>query len=104
MSALEADVAQATCEAKHPTNSSVIPCDLEPGHDGDHHSWSGCAGSHMTWPADLRESWSAGIDRILAIVCADCGTKDDLVQTVTGNWICRDCRDGAAYDAKGDRR
>lgn len=51
------------------------------------------------------ESWAAGMNRILAIACADCDTTDDLYQNpITGTWTCSDCRDGAAYDAKGDRR
>ena len=51
------------------------------------------------------ETWAAAITRMLAIACADCGADDDLYQNpTTGTWTCGDCRDGAAYDAKGDRR
>jgi len=33
-----------------PTNPSLIACCLREGHDGDHWSSSGCAGSDMWWP------------------------------------------------------
>jgi hypothetical protein len=37
------------CGAVHATNDSVIPCQLEPSHDGDHYSTSGCAGGGFKW-------------------------------------------------------
>jgi hypothetical protein len=41
------------CRAKHPTNDSVVPCCLSPGHDSDHWSTTGCPGSAMLWPATV---------------------------------------------------
>jgi hypothetical protein len=38
----------AECGAEHPTNTSVIPCQLDKGH-GPHFSTSGCAGGEITW-------------------------------------------------------
>jgi hypothetical protein len=44
------------CWVQHPdkpTNPSLIDCCLDRGHEGDHWSTSGCAGSHMSWPDPL---------------------------------------------------
>lgn len=37
------------CGAEHPTNTSVIPCMIVARPHTEHWSWSGCAGSHVTW-------------------------------------------------------
>ncbi len=37
------------CRAEHPSNPTVVPCCLEPCHDSEHVSTTGCAGSVMRW-------------------------------------------------------
>lgn len=38
------------CGEMHPSNDSIIPCQLPPHHEGDHFSTSGCAGGGFNWP------------------------------------------------------
>lgn len=37
------------CGATHPSNHTVVPCILSPGHPGQHYSSTGCAGSGIDW-------------------------------------------------------
>lgn len=46
-----AEQAERRCWAEHPTDPSAIACCAERGHEGDHWSTSGCAGSRMSWSA-----------------------------------------------------
>ena len=40
------------CGARHPANSSIVACMLKQGHNGDHQSSTGCAGSAAAWAQD----------------------------------------------------
>ena len=55
------------CGAVHPTNASVIDCQLERGHEGNHYSTSGCAGGGFDWRQDITDqppTLPASIDEI----------------------------------------
>lgn len=41
--------AAAPCGAIPPNVGGPVPCHLEAGHDGEHFSTSGCAGSEVRW-------------------------------------------------------
>jgi hypothetical protein len=50
----------AQCLAKHPSNDSVIPCQLLAGHKDNHFSTSGCAGGGFVWPRERGDA----LDRV----------------------------------------
>jgi hypothetical protein len=66
------------CRAKHPTNDSVVPCCLSPGHDSDHWSSTGCPGSAMLWPATVCVRLDGLADRLANWFMIDRRSNPDM--------------------------
>ena len=94
------------CGASHPDNPTVVPCVLVAGHDGEHYSTTGCAGSDVRWPPKLdaikaryeenrhqrAHAWRSLVDmpwliaRVQALESALTVALVDLGSSHTGHW------------------